>query len=667
LNYEKKRKNINGGGGDFRYQLRKIVNLVIVLWLINMGNVYLKADISQQKPLTVTGIVRDNTGESLAGVSVVVSGSTVGTATELDGKYRIDVPSDGSLTISYIGFKKVVIPVKNRTEIDVMLEEDAQQIGEVVVVGYGTQQKVSLTGAVSAVKSAEIVVTKNENVQNMLTGKIAGVRVTQKTAEPGAFNNSFDIHGMGTPLIVIDGVPRTMEEFQRLNPEDIENLSVLKDASAAIYSVRSANGMVLITTKKGSKDSKLQISYSGTMTFQFVSGMPKPTDAISYMTTENERNMHNLYDQKWIYSESEFEAYRNETKKNYDWYDYVFKNYASESQHNLSITGGNDRTNYYVGMGYLYQNSFFNTDDRKYDKYNVLSNLSTKIANDVTFDLHLSAIMDQRDQPNQSAIWTIRDYWRMNPLIGPYADEAETMYNHAVTEGENPVSFIHSDLIGWEKDQKKRIEGMASLKYDVPWVEGLSAKGMFSYNYNVTDFARHKKEYYQYRYDQASDSYQRYSVSSPSQLYRETKMKTVMLWQFLLNYDRAFGLHKVNGTLVWESQIRNGDNFNAQRNLILDIPYLLGGSADGQIGNMSTSGSDLYKEANNGLAGKFNYAFVNRYLFEAQFRYDGSSKFAPGYQWGFFPAVLAGWRISEETFIKDSGLSFIEQLKLRGK
>ncbi|GHT67558.1 SusC/RagA family TonB-linked outer membrane protein [Bacteroidia bacterium] len=630
-----------------------------------VGNVYSKTEVSQQKQHVVTGIVKDNTGEPLVGVSILISGHKTGTITDTDGKYRIDVPSDGSFTLSFIGFKTVVVPVKNRTSIDIVLEEDVELLEEVVVVGYGTQQKVTLTGAVSAVKGAEIVATKNENVQNMLTGKVPGVRVTQKSSEPGAFNNNFDIRGMGTPLVVIDGVPRTMEEFQRLNPEDIDNLSVLKDASAAIYGVRSANGVVLVITKKGSKSSKPQLSYSGVMTWQVPSGMFGPMGALDYLAFENERSMNSLTDPKWVYSDETIEAYRNGTKKGYDWYGYEFRDYAPETQHNASVTGGNDRTNYYVGMGYLYQNSFFKTDDRSYNKYNVMSNISTKITNDLTFDIHLSAIIDQKDNPNQSAVWTIRDFWRMNPLIGPYADSEETMYNHQVTEGENPVSFIHSDLIGWEKDKKNWYEGMASLNWNVPYIKGLSAKGMFSYNFNLRNFTRYRKEYYQYRYEEASDSYQRYTVQSPSQLLREAYMKSVMLWQFILNYDRTFGLHKVNGTLVWESQIRNGDNFNAQRNLVLELPYLLGGSASGQLGNMNTSGDHLYKQANNALAGKLNYAFANKYLVEGVFRYDGSSKFALGYQWGFFPAASVGWRISEENFIRESGLSFIRQLKLR--
>ena len=639
---------------------------IVFLLLLFLCSPIIKADPTQQG-ITISGTISDKDGPVI-GANVSVKGSTVGTMTDEKGKYSLTVPSDGSLEIFFVGYKKVIIPVKNRKLIDVTLEEDTQLINEVVVVGYGTQRKATLTGAVSSLKGSEIVVTKNENIQNMLTGKIAGVRVTQGSAEPGAFKNTFDIRGMGTPLIVIDGIPRTMSEFQRLNPEDIEDMSVLKDASAAIYGVRSANGVVLVTTKKGEKNSKPQLSYSGNMTWSVPSGFFGPMNAVQYMTRQNEGTMKNpnQAQQTWAYPQDQMQPYIDGTKTGANWYNYLFRGYTPETQHNLSISGGNDRTHYYVSGGYFYENSFFKTDDRNYKKFNVLSNLSTKITNDLTFDMHFSVIADEANQPNQSAYWTIRDFWRMNPLVGPYADAAGTMYNNAVTEGENPYSFIHSDLIGWQKNQNRWFEGNSSLKWDIPYVKGLSVRGLFSYNYYVDNYTQYKKQYYQYLYDATSDTYTRYTISAPSQVNRMNKIQDVMMWQGMVNYDRTFGLHKVNATVVWESQMRGGDNFSAQRNLSLPIPYLLAGSVDGQIGNMSAAQGDLYKYSNNGLVGKLGYAFAEKYLLDAAFRYDGSSRFAPGRQWGFFPTVSAAWRISEEKFIKESSLSFINQLKLRG-
>ncbi|KAA6322385.1 TonB-dependent receptor SusC, partial [termite gut metagenome] len=248
---------------------------------------------SEQQPSFVRGKVTDHTGEPLVGVSVIIQGIATGVITDINGDYSINVASGKTLVFSYIGYKNVSVQVKNQPVVNIVLEEDVQSIGEVVVVGYGTQAKATLTGAVSAIKGSDMISTKNENAQNMLTGKVPGVRVTQKTAEPGAFDNNFDIRGMGSPLVVIDGIPRTVDDFQRLDPNDIENLSVLKDASAAIYGVRAANGVVLVTTKKGTANMlKPELSYSGTYTFQVPSGLPSTLDAVGYMTLRNERNMH---------------------------------------------------------------------------------------------------------------------------------------------------------------------------------------------------------------------------------------------------------------------------------------------------------------------------------------------------------------------------------------
>lgn len=208
------------------------------------------ADIFAQNSVSVSGIVMDDTNEPVIGAAVMVKGTTTGVITDIDGRYTISAPANGILSFSYVGLKDKEEKVNGRTTINIIMETDSKMIDEVVVIGYGTQRRGSVTGAVSAVKGQDMIKTKNENPQNMLTGRIPGLRVWQKSSEPGTFNNSFDVRGMGAPLIIIDGIPRSTEEFQRLNAMDIDDISVLKDASAAIYGVRAANGVVLVTTKK---------------------------------------------------------------------------------------------------------------------------------------------------------------------------------------------------------------------------------------------------------------------------------------------------------------------------------------------------------------------------------------------------------------------------------
>src|SRR5665647_641158 len=621
---------------------------------------------SQQQDKKVSGKVIDQTGVPIPGAAIIVKGTTIGITSDNDGNYSLSLPSDANILVfSFIGMKTMEMAIGNKSTINVVLQEESIGLEEVVAVGYGTQKKATLTGAVSAIKGDDIVTTKNENAQNMLAGKISGVRVTQKTSEPGAFNNNFDIRAMGSPLIIIDGIPRSSADFQRLDPNDIDNMSVLKDASAAIYGVRAANGVVLVNTKRGSNN-KLELNYSGSFTWQVPSGMPSTVDALGYMTLRNEAAMHNINGGSPIFNDQQFDDYKTGKKQSTNWYPLVFANYAPQTMHNLNATGGNDKTTYYIGLGYQSQDGFFKSNDLKYTKYNVRSNVTTKITDRLTLDLNLNLVMDQQDRPYQESWWIIRSFWRQGPQIPAYANNDPTKLYHGLIEGDNPLSFMDKDIVGYNQLNSKWVQSSASLKYEIPGVKGLFAKGLFSYDYNVTDRDVFQKEYNQYRYDVASDTYTKYTRQSPNRIKREAYFKTQMLAQASLNYDATFNKHKVGGLVLWEAQKRNSDNFSAQRDLGLQLPYLFAGVAAGQLATMNSGADNLYENSNLALVGKFNYAFDNKYLAEFLFREDGSSKFAEGSQWGFFPAASLGWRLSEEKFIKEAaGLSFINQLKVR--
>ena len=614
----------------------------------------------------ITGIVTDKNGAPVPGANVVVTGTTQGTMTDITGKYSIEVPQGAkSLTFSFVGMEPQEITIGTLTQINVTMVESAIGLEEVVVVGYGTQKKATLTGAISAIKGTDIVTTKNENAQNMLAGKISGVRVTQKTSEPGAFNDNFDIRAMGYPLIIIDGIPRTSTDFQRLDPNDIDNMSVLKDASAAIYGVRAANGVVLVNTKKGT-NSKLELNYSGSFTWQVPSGLPSTVDAIGYMTLRNEAAMHNINGGSPIFNDQQFDDYRTCKLQSTDWYPLVFNNYAPQTMHNLNATGGNDKTTYYIGLGYQSQEGFLKSSDLNYTKYNVRSNITTKITDRLTLDLNLNLVMDQQDRPYQDSWWIIRSFWRQGPQIPAYANNDPTKPYQGEIEGDNPISFMDKNIVGYKQYNTKWIQSSASLKYDIPGVKGLSLKGLFSYDFNMSNSNVFQKEYYQYRYDLASDTYTKYTRQSPNRISREAYFRTQTLAQTSLNYEGTFDKHKVGALVLLEAQKRNSDNFFAQRDLGLQLPYLFAGIATGQLATMNSGSDALYQNSNLALAGRFTYAFDNKYLAEILFREDGSSKFAPGSQWGFFPAASLGWRISEEKFIKDAaGLSFVNQLKVR--
>ncbi|MDR1918707.1 MAG: SusC/RagA family TonB-linked outer membrane protein, partial [Tannerellaceae bacterium] len=645
----------------------KLIHNQIVLYPKNSRQPSLPEgmEAKQQQRRTIKGLVKDTYGEPVIGANVVVKGSTQGTVTNMEGAFSLEVPDNAVLQISYIGYLNQEVTVGRNTSLQIILKENSQALSEVVVVGYGIQSKVTLTGAISAIKGDDVISTKNENVQNMLTGKIPGVRVTQKTSEPGDFNNNFDIRGMGTPLVVIDGIPRAADALQRMEPNDIESITVLKDASAAIYGVRAANGVVIVTTKKG-ESGKVELNYSGSFSAQVPSGLPSTLGAIDYMTLRNERSMHNLNGGSLIFDDSRFDPYLTGEKQSTDWYSLVFSAFAPETQHSLSATGGNDRISYYIGLGYLYQEGFFKSGDLNYNKYNVRSNISGKITDRLTVDLNLNLVMDEQNRPYQDSWWIIRGFWRQNSLMPAYADPEQTMLYHGLIEGDNPVSFMDKEVVGYKKYNKKWVETAGSLKYDIPGIEGLYAKGTFSYDYYVSSANLFNKAYDQYRYDEASSTYAKYTRQSPNSIERQTYMKTHLLAQVSLNYSQTFALtHKVSGFLGWETNRYDSDNFFAKRNLALPLEYLFAGVAAEQLATMNSASDALYINSNNALIGRVNYAYADKYLAEVLFRYDGSSKFAPDYQWGFFPSASVGWRISEENFFKESALSFIQQLKLR--
>lgn len=646
-------------GSEVAYKI--VDRHVIIFTKSDEGNLN---DIQQAR--TIRGKVTDSTGSPLPGVTILIKGTTQGTISDFDGNYTLaGVSGDATLVFSFVGMRTQEIAVENQSSINIKMDEDAIGIEEVVAVGYGTQKKATLTGAVSAVKGEDIVATKNENAQNMLTGKISGVRVTQKTAEPGSFNNNFDIRAMGNPLIIIDGIPRTNDDFQRLDPHDIDNISVLKDASAAIYGVRAANGVVLVTTKRGTNN-KVELNYSGAFTWQIPSGLPATVDAIEYMTLRNERAMHNINGGSPIFNDEQFEDYRSGRLQSTDWYPLVFNDYAPQTIHNLNATGGNDKTTYYVGLGYQYQEGFFKSSDLKYNKYNVRSNISTEITDRLTLDLNLNLIMDQQDRPYQDSWWIIRGFWRQGAHIPAYANDDPSRPYHGLIEGDNPISFMDKDIVGYRQFNKKWIQSSASLQYDIPGIEGLYIKGLFSYDYYVSSTNIFQREYNQYRYDEASDTYSTFTRQSPNRIRREAYFKTQMLGQVSVNYEATFDQHRINALVLGEGQKRESDNFYGQRDLVLQLPYLFAGIAEGQLASMNSGADALYENSNLALAGRFNYSYSDKYLAEFLFRYDGSSKFGAGSQWGFFPAASLGWRMSEENFFRNSGtFAFVNQLKFR--
>ena len=625
---------------------------------------------AQAQGIMVKGKVVDQHNEPVIGATVGVDKGKAKTVTDIDGNFTLQVPANAQIVVNYIGMKPATQSVGGRRELNFVLQDDVNQLQDVVVVGYGTQKRGSITGSVAAVKGDEMVRTKNENPQNMLTGRVAGVRVWQKSSEPGSYNNNFDVRGMGTPLVIIDGVPRDMSDFQRMNADDIQDISVLKDASASIYGLRSANGVVLVTTKKG-QAGQTKFSYNGSYTIQSPKSMPKLLDAYKTMTLYNERNLNNVNGGSKIYTDEMFDEFRNGTRRETDWNNLIFAKTSPQTNHNITVSGGNDKTQYFVSFGALYQEGFFKSGDLNYHKYNITSNLTTEVYRGLKLSLNINAMTDKQNNPYCTSTDIIRNYWRQGVLFPAYADEAGTMLNYdGLDLEENTVAKMTADISGYRRYKQSQVLASGIVEYDFGTLtnvlKGLKAKVMFSYDYHLNNNTIYRKQYYQYAYDPATQTYKQklYASSAPSNLRREHYDTQQFLSQYTLSYNRDFGPHSVAAVVGMETQRRTGDNFYAMRNLAFSSPYLFNGVEEGQVANSATGG--IYSANYNAFIGRLNYSFAQRYLIEGQFRYDGSSKFAKGHRWGFFPSVSLGWVVSEEPWFKKiEFLKGVDQLKLR--
>lgn len=630
--------------------------------------------ISHAQSIRVSGVVLDDTSAPLYGASVTIKGTNAGVITDENGRYEIQVGRDASLVFSCLGFAGQTIEVKGQSTINVALRTDNTFLESAVVVGYGTQKRGSIIGAISGVGGDNMIKTKNENPQNMLTGRVSGVRIWQKSAEPGTYNNSMDIRGLGEPLVVIDGVPRSTQDFQRLNANDIENVSVLKDASAAIYGVRGGNGVILVTTKKGGEGAS-KVQYNGSFTFQHPSTMPQLAGAIDAMTLYNEMALNKSDGSGSITFTKEYiDSYRNGTRQAADWNSLVFTDMAPQTQHDVSISGGTEKYSYYVSMGALYQEGFFRSGDLNYTKYNIRSNIDSQIADGLKFNLNISGFADIRKTPDSDAVTLIRNLWKQGVLFPAYADEDHTMLNY---EGldlmQNTVAMMTREVSGYKDYREKQIQASSSLEYDfstlADCLEGLTLKGMVSYDYKMDDNEFFRKSYNLYARDELTGEYVAKEFSDHSdRLTREFYSKYQTLGQIILNYNREFNGHDIGATLGYEAQKRKGDNYYLIGDLAFSSPYLtaLKDKTTSTYVDINSNIGSFYEIAYQAVIGRLNYNYRNRYLFEGQFRYDGSSKFAPGHQWGFFPSASIGWRLSEEPFFQDCEfLSFVNQLKFR--
>ena len=597
---------------------------------------------NNQQKQTVKGTVKDANGEPIIGASVKVKGSTGGTVTDIDGKFTLDAPAGAELEISSIGYLKQV--VKAKANVAIVLKDDSQTLDELVVVGYGVQKKENLTGAVASMNAEKLATRPVSSLSSALAGEMAGVTAVQTSGAPGSQNASITVRGKNSvnaasPLVIVDGVPGSMNV---INPAEIESVTVLKDAaSAAIYGVQAANGVILITTKKG-KTGKTTVSYNATFSWSSLLAKLDLVDAYGYAYLYNEAYLNDHPGAKKPFSDETVEKYRTGELASTDWYKEALTGSGFEHQHNLSLSGGNEKTTYNMYLGYLSQDGV--TKDLDYNRINARMNITSQINKYITLGLNASGYRGTKQDAWAGYTQVIQGISRSHPTDPVYDEDG----NFKFVGVDNPVAVQGRDKTGWKKtiDQEVFLIGSAEIKP----IKDLSIKGVYSWRNWTQDQLGFKKTW----------GYGTYN-SGQREGYVYNYNYDYLTGQILVNYNKSFGDHNIGVLAGMESYDVKSRYVTASRK---------GGGNNNLDESLNTLDASSQKNNNGGTEmtrlsyfGRLQYNYAGKYLFEANVRRDASSRFPKDSRWGTFPAFSAGWRISEEAFMKN--VDWLSNLKLR--
>ncbi|MBB4038039.1 TonB-linked SusC/RagA family outer membrane protein [Dysgonomonas hofstadii] len=624
---------------------------------------------------TITGKVTDTNQESLPGVSVVLKGvHGTGTFTDLDGTYQISIPSESSvLEFSFLGFTSQSVTVGNRQVINITLEEDLKELDEVVVVGYGAQKRIHMTGAVSQIGSKDLMKAPMQNVSNMLTGKIPGLTSIQRSGKPGDDGTALYIRGLNSftgksdnPMVIVDGVPRPIDY---VNPNDIESISVLKDASAAIYGVQGANGVIVITTKAGG-EGPAKISYDGSVTLTQNTAMPEMLNAADYMYWHNKARTMDGLTPIWT-ADIQNKVMNNDPNSIWgqtDWLDKIFRTGIMQ-QHNISASGGTDKTKYYASIGIMDQEGTMR--NTSFTRYNIRTNLDVQVAKNLKFTANLAGYRSDRKWPgtaisNQGEFNPVRQAINSIPIIKSDYNGYPVAWNGATYYVNGYAALTES---GYKRQSKWNLDSNFKLEYDFSDItgalKGLKMSIFGAYNYSNTIDSSYDRYYELYYVNQYLDE----GVGGANGFNPENSYEKSASWgdtwlvRPQIDYSREFDKHFVGATLAFEAKKSYSNTMTGRKTgYYSDEPVDL--SLGSTLPETPITGSHTYSGGQLSWIGRLNYAYGGKYLAEAAFRYDGSYIFAPGNRWGFFPSTSLGWVISEEDFFRDI-LPNIDYLKLR--
>ena len=620
--------------------------------------------VNTKKSRTIKGNVTTTTGESIPGASVKLANATTGVITDIDGFYMITVPDNQSeLEFRFMGYEPRNIKVGNQTTINVSLEEATSSLEEVVVVAYGAQKKVTMTGSVASVNIGSLK-TPVANLSNALQGKVAGIISVQSSGEPGYDNSTFTIRGIGTftgntsPLVIVDGVQRDDVNstyggaYNNIDPEDIVSISLLKDASAtAVYGAKGANGVMIITTKRGSVG-KPKISIKAETGFTNFTKVPEMLSGVDYMMLYNEsrRNsgLSEVYSREQILkTESGLDPY---LYPNVDWIDKIYKNVSSVSNVNLNISGGSDLVRYYLSASFYNQGGQYNVKKENgydpnlnYKRYDFRSNVDVNITKTTLLQMNLSAIMTDSRYPGIASNKLWYEAFSTSPVAFPVRYPDGRWAGPPANAGSNPMNEVQNS--GYTDAFRPALQSVFTVNQKLDFItKGLSAYARFSFD-SYSEFNNKRTGGVDLWYTNQRDGNGELVFGKPikegsDELYYEHSDtgERVIYTEANISYDRTFGHHNVNGMVLYNMRNRM---IATAGSAIASIPY-----------------------RNQAIAARFGYGYKERYLAEVNGSYTGSENFAPGHRFGFFPAASVGWVISNEPFFKNMTRT-VDLLKLR--
>lgn len=596
------------------------------------------------------GLVKDATGESVIGASVVVKGTTNGTITDFDGNFSLDGIKKGDvIVISYVGYQTQEIKW-NGSPLNVILKEDSKTLSEVVVVGYGTQKKANLSGSVAMVDSKELENRPIQNVSSGLQGLMPGVAITGTNGAPGQDAGKIRVRGIGTlneagPYILVDGIETGT--LSAVDPNDIESISVLKDAaSAAIYGSKAANGVVLITTKRG-KTGQTKISYSGYLSFQNATNMIERMGSYEYASLLNQALEAEGMSKR--FNDTELQKFKDGNDPLYpdtDWYDLAYKT-GVQHRHNVNINGGSENVKYMASLGYLNQTGILPNAGR--EQFNARTNLDMKINKRLSARMNLSFIKNDYSDASSAYYGGSSDQIiRQLNLIAPWIVARYDDGTWGTISDGSPIAWLDSGMK--VNRDNYNFSGMAAVDYEI--FDGLKLTLQGAYVNNLQN----------YNYFQKYIKYNENKESDPSQLDERFYKWDRTNYDALLNYNKNFGKYNIKGLLGWHTEKYNYKYQKAVRKKFPNNEL-----TDMNAGDASTQSNEGYTAelAMISWFARINYDFAGKYLLEANIRADASSRFAEGHRWGYFPSFSGAWRISEEAFMESAKDSWLSGLKIR--